>query len=120
MVNYLVCSKKFAFGLTKENQPKKALNKLSTFNTNVVITLGDKGVIWKTKEGDGKLPAIKIDAVDTTGAGDVFHGAFVYCLAKGMGLESALKFSNSKNEWMELIGYSIILFLIYRMGLNIL
>ena len=40
------------------------------------------------------IPSIKVKAVDSTGAGDIFHGAFVYSLAKGFDLEKALKFSN--------------------------
>ena len=40
------------------------------------------------------IPSIKVKAVDSTGAGDIFHGAFVYSLAKGFDLKKALTFSN--------------------------
>ncbi|MBI3890326.1 MAG: carbohydrate kinase family protein [Candidatus Wallbacteria bacterium] len=44
----------------------------------VLITLGDRGVLWATQEGQsGRMPACPIDVVDTTGAGDAFAGAFL-------------------------------------------
>ena len=41
------------------------------------------------------MPALKVNPVDTTGAGDVFHGAFCYAVLKGMSLQDTLDFSNA-------------------------
>lgn len=94
-VDYLVCSEKFAEEITKSNNMRIALEKLASHNKNVVVTLGEKGLIWRAEASQGKLPAFSIDAVDTTGAGDVFHGVFAGCLAKGMNWQQILKYSNA-------------------------
>ncbi len=93
-VDYLVCSKKFAEELTGYNDIDKASAELFNLKQNVVITLGEKGLIWKTEDGQGELPAFSVEAIDTTGAGDVFHGAFAGCLAMGMDWQEILKYSN--------------------------
>ena len=40
------------------------------------------------------MPSLKVEAVDTTGAGDIFHGAFTYCIANNYSLEKTLKIAN--------------------------
>ena len=40
------------------------------------------------------MSSLKVDAIDSTGAGDIFHGAFVYCLANNFDLEKTMRFSN--------------------------
>jgi sulfofructose kinase len=48
------------------------------------VTLGAKGYVWiEHGGGRGTVPAFTIEAVDTTGAGDAFHGAFAWALAEG-------------------------------------
>lgn len=48
------------------------------------VTMGEKGFVWKSSKGhSGHQAAFPIDVVDTTGAGDAFHGAFVWALARG-------------------------------------
>ena len=61
----------------------------------VVVTLGDKGLIYFDGETFGELPAFKVEVVDTTGAGDVFHGAFCYGLVEGFSLEDNLRFASA-------------------------
>ena len=94
-VDYLVCSEKFAGEITRFKEINKASVELFTLNKNVVITLGESGLIWKTNESNGKLPAFSVNAIDTTGAGDVFHGAFAGCLAMGMDWQEILKYSSA-------------------------
>lgn len=55
------------------------------------VTLGAEGV----RHAGGSLPAFEVAARDTTGAGDVFHGAFVLALAEGRDPESALRFASA-------------------------
>ncbi len=45
---------------------------------NVVVTMGDKGVLWVNKHKEHFIKAHKVDAVDTTGAGDAFIGCFAH------------------------------------------
>lgn len=49
----------------------------------VIFTLGGKGCVGVGPEGPFALPAFKIDVVDTTGAGDTFHGAYIYGMIRG-------------------------------------
>lgn len=48
------------------------------------VTLGKDGVLIATKDGSGRIPGHKVEAVDTTGAGDAFWGAFLYSVV-GLG-----------------------------------
>ncbi|KEZ89727.1 ribokinase [Lacrimispora celerecrescens] len=62
---------------------------------NVLITLGGKGVYLATSEKRGILPAYRVNAVDTTGAGDAFNGGLVAALAEGKDLWEAASFANA-------------------------
>ena len=60
----------------------------------VILTLGAKGLVWRTKEGEsGSVPAFRVEAVDTTAAGDVFNGALCVALAEGRTLVEAVRFA---------------------------
>ena len=49
------------------------------------VTLGAKGYVWANRAGEcGEVPAHQVSVVDTTGAGDAFHGAFALGLAAGL------------------------------------
>ena len=56
---------------------------------NVLITLGHRGVYINTGEKKGIIPAYKVEAVDTTGAGDAFNGGLLAALAEGKNLWEA-------------------------------
>ena len=58
-----------------------------------IITLGKKGVFYKTQNESGMIIAPKVKAVDTTGAGDAFNGALASRLASGESLMDAMKFA---------------------------
>jgi len=92
-VDYIVASQKFAREYTGAEDPQRAALKLGRFRSAVVITLGEAGLVWKTGDSSGVLPAFSIDAVDSTGAGDAFHGAFAAGLASG-------------KRWLELLTYA--------------
>jgi sulfofructose kinase len=61
----------------------------------VVITMGEKGVIAYNGDEFFQLPAYSVDVVDTTGAGDNFHGAFLYGHLSGWNLLDNLQFSSA-------------------------
>lgn len=56
---------------------------------NVLLTMGEDGVCVTTPAGSTHLPAIRVDAVDTTAAGDTFVGAFAVGHARGLSVEEA-------------------------------
>jgi sulfofructose kinase len=57
----------------------------------VVVTLGQRGVVFDNGRRQGSLAALTVEALDTTAAGDIFHGAFAYALLRGMDLDGALR-----------------------------
>jgi len=95
VVDYLVSSAKFARDFTGASDPKLALVKLSEISRYVVITLGHEGLLWKRGDDSGSRPAFRIGAVDTTGAGDVFHGAFTLGVTRGMAWEDLLTYASA-------------------------
>ncbi len=62
---------------------------------HVCVTLGDRGLASLHGERFRRLSAFEVDVIDTTGAGDVFHGAFCYGLAEGLCLERNLVFASA-------------------------
>jgi len=94
-VDFVIASKDFPEGLTGEKNLLKSLPKiLRQFKCRLTAaTLGRLGVVaW-----DGArfllCPGFRIQATDTTGAGDIFHGALLYGLVKNWRLEETLEFS---------------------------
>jgi ribokinase len=61
---------------------------------NVIITMGAAGAYVKSESFTGMVPGIKVKAVDTTAAGDVFNGALAVALAEGKDLKEAAAFAN--------------------------
>lgn len=57
------------------------------------VTLGADGVAWLDDDGLHHLPAHRVETVDTTGAGDVFHGAFAYAIACRLDTRDAFAFA---------------------------
>ena len=100
-VDYLVCSKNFALDYTNleydgsiESLIKIHEKLTNDFHNTVVITLEDKGCFTKIGDTYKLIPSIKVKAVDTTGAGDIFHGAFTYFISHGYSLEDTCKLAN--------------------------
>ena len=93
--DYLVCSEIFAKTYNPSQNLNETLDKLNKIVKNVIITLGKNGLIWKTNESSGKLKAYKINTIDTTGAGDTFHGAFSLGIAQNKELTKNLIFSSA-------------------------
>jgi ribokinase len=60
----------------------------------VVLTLGERGCLLGGPEGTALIPAFKVEAVDTTGAGDAFIGSFAVFLSEGLPEKEALTRAN--------------------------
>lgn len=93
----LIPSEEFAVGHTKaetaEDAAKILFKKYSP--EIVVITRGKKGGIAYDGEKITEYPAFLVDAVDTNGSGDVFHGAFAFAVTKKMDYKKACIFSSA-------------------------
>lgn len=95
--DYLIASSEWPGQWTNEPDPFEALRQLKEeYKMQVsAMTLGAHGALALTDEGYIYSPAFIVNCLDTTGAGDVFHGAFCYALLQQMPMESALEFSNA-------------------------
>jgi sulfofructose kinase len=97
LVDHLILSDDFARRLTGAADPAAAAQALWTGRREaVVITCGSAGCWWLTAACEGRprhLPAFAVPAIDTTGCGDVFHGAYAAALARGLPLEERLRFA---------------------------
>lgn len=101
-VTYFVCSKDYAEEFTGKKIDVNNIELLKEiwqelynyFQTNVIITLEATGSFTLV---DGELqiiPSVKVKAVDSTGAGDIFHGAFTYFIANGYPLRDAIRYAS--------------------------
>jgi sulfofructose kinase len=96
-VDYLVTSSEFPERWTGERDPFKALELMqSTYGMKVAgMTLGAQGALALYGGRFYYSPAFVVNCLDTTGAGDVFHGALCYAILKEMPLPRALDFANA-------------------------
>ena len=99
LVDHLVISQAFAERLTGRSDPAAAAGKLWTGRrAAVVVTCGAEGCWW-LDGAEGKAaqhqPGFNVDAIDTTGCGDVFHGAYASALARGLDLHERIRFASA-------------------------
>ncbi len=94
LVDHLVVGERFAAQVTGECAPAAMVERLLVpGRAAVVVTAGERGC-WYAGEGTGgevrHQPALRVQVVDTTGCGDVFHGAYAAMLARGEPLARAV------------------------------
>lgn len=96
-VDYLIASSNFLPAFTGDDDPCRVLQLIAReYGMRAVgMTLGRDGALMLC---GGKLcysPGFVVETVDTTGAGDVFHGGFIYALLKGWNTPQILDFANA-------------------------
>ena len=97
LVDHLIVSRAFGEKLTGTAHPMAAAIQLWRQDRHcVVVTAGEAGC-WYTADGKGvrHQPAFAVQAVDTTGCGDVFHGAYASALVRGMALPETVRFASA-------------------------
>jgi sulfofructose kinase len=96
-VDYLVASSEFPTAWTGVSDPFRALEAIQEeYGMKVAaMTLGAHGSLARECGRYHYSPAFVVNCLDTTGAGDVFHGAFCYAVLQGMPMPDALEFSNA-------------------------
>jgi ribokinase len=97
LIDHLVVSENFARQLIDRDEPEAALQRLSEYGAEAVtITLGCSGSLSMSPEGQiYRQSAFEVDAVDTTGCGDVFHGGYIYGLLQSWPLPQTLRFASA-------------------------
>ncbi len=96
-VDHVILSRDFAAQLTGLDDPAAAVRSLwSPERQAAVVTCGDRGC-WYLGSDDPATaryqPAFSVEVVDTTGCGDVFHGAYASALARGIRLPERVRFA---------------------------
>ncbi len=94
--DYIIGSERFATDFA--GVPSKAINKIKKLNPGahaITITLGKKGSVTHTFGDTLRMPAYKVKAVDTTGAGDVFHAGYAFGVLRKWDLDKTIKFASA-------------------------
>ena len=96
-IDVLIASARFAVPLVAEESPaERALEALSCLGPEeIVITLGSKGSVGWNRGKVVAQSAFPVEVMDTTGAGDVYHGAYIYGLLKGWDMKACMRFASA-------------------------
>lgn len=92
-VTWWLCNEIEGAGLTGRQEPFEIIETLSSMypDSNILLTIGEKGALYKYKDALIHQPIYKVKAIDTTAAGDTFTGFFLGSLINGKSPEEALK-----------------------------
>ena len=95
-IDFLIVSSNFPSEFTGISDPRASFEALrQSFDGFLAMTLGAQGVDAWAGGQCIRFPGIHVNAVDTTGAGDVFHGAFIFGLLQNWALEKIMSFANT-------------------------
>ena len=97
LVDVLITCAQFAYDYTGKDNCEDALNTLfeKSVAHTVAITAGEQGSYCRRAGETHRQPAFPVDVVDTTGCGDVYHGAFIYGLMQDWPLAQIARFSSA-------------------------
>jgi sugar/nucleoside kinase (ribokinase family) len=96
--DHLIVSHGFAAKLTGVKSPAATAERLWRPNRSVVVVTCGADGCWFVDGPNQKaqhLPAFRVKAIDTTGCGDVFHGAYAFALARGLPLRERLRLASA-------------------------
>lgn len=96
LVDLLICGSGFSYQLTGIKDIYEAGEAVLNLGPRIFVqTEGEKGSYTVTEDDRFHIPAFDVDVVDTTGAGDVFHGAYLFGLLKGWDIKTITMFSTA-------------------------
>lgn len=96
LCDHIVASEVFASQVSDSGRIDDALDILFSYGPEeAVVTLGEKGCAAVDRDGVRRFEGFDVESVDTTGAGDVFHGAYLYAVLRGWDIERKCVFSNA-------------------------
>ena len=97
LIDFIICSSTFAERVTGESELRVGLRKLAQRSGSpfVAATTGRDGALAYFRDQYIHSPGFDVECKDTTGAGDAFHGGFIYGLLAGFGVEETLRFANA-------------------------
>lgn len=98
LVDHPIFSRRAAEELTGESHPGRAAAKVwNSTRAVVIVTCGEEGA-WFVSAAHRQprhVPAFKVETLDTTGCGDVFHGAYAAALAQGLAVEERVRLATA-------------------------
>jgi len=95
-IDFLIVSSNFASEFTGIPHPEASFRALrQSFDGFLAMTLGARGAAAWVGDQCMYFPGLDVSAVDTTGAGDIFHGAFIFGLLQNWPLFKAMRFANT-------------------------
>ncbi|HBH61376.1 MAG TPA: carbohydrate kinase [Nitrospiraceae bacterium] len=99
LCDYVVASEEFGRELSGDGRSfdaEAAVRHMNSFGARAsTITLGDRGSITITENKIFRTPAFKVNVADTTGAGDVFHGGYIFGLLKRWDMKDVVRFASA-------------------------
>jgi sugar/nucleoside kinase (ribokinase family) len=96
LCDIVIGNERFAAEFSHSSDMKRSLVELTKMGPRVaVITLGEEGAIGLENDTLVRQPALPIEIYDTTGASDVFRGAFIHGALQGWPLDRCLPFANA-------------------------
>jgi sulfofructose kinase len=98
LIDHPIFSRRAAEELTGEANPADAAARIwNESREAAIVTCGEEGLWFVSREqrAPRHVPAFKVNAVDTTGCGDVFHGAYAAALAQGLPLVERIRFASA-------------------------
>ncbi len=91
-----ILAERVPHALTGETDPESALRAMRRQHAGMLcVTMGVRGSMLLVGDELYRTPAVTVDAVDTTGAGDVFRGALMFSLLRGDGPDTMLRFASA-------------------------
>ena len=95
LADHIIFSESAFAQLAGEVDVESGLRKIAALTAGVVgVTLGERGSVFRVDGVTHRVPALAVEALDTNGAGDVFHGAYALAVAEGMQALDAIRFAS--------------------------
>ena len=94
--DWIIASEEFALKITKKENAEDACHELAKkYDSSITaVTCGKRGGVFKSKDMSGSYPIYDVEVVDSNGAGDVFHGAFIAAILNGFDLKKSCCFAS--------------------------
>ncbi len=94
--DHAIVSTDFVEGTFPGLSAESAIEKIKSLGpSRIIITQGERGGRWLEDQQSGRYEAFEVPVLDTTGAGDAFHGAYLYGLKRGWDMQRRCRFSSA-------------------------